>query len=138
MAKTTVAAVKAEGNFYKEQFACATEEELDALLQERIDEAAAEIRWQVGAENYESTDEDVAAMITTAETYLACAKAYQTIANIVATWDLEELPSEFIHPEAIPGIIERYRRLAEELLKRFDTRADEIVRPYFRARSIDE
>ena len=133
MPKTTVDLLLAEGNFYKEQFDKATEEEFAALLEQRINEAAAEVEREVGAEHYSSNDTITNALLTTAETYLACAKCLQTIESIIATWDREQLPSEFVSAEHVAQMIERYRRLAKAILNQFDTTFDEAPKPYLAA-----
>jgi hypothetical protein len=95
MPKTTVALVLAEGNFYKEQFDKSTDADLETLIQQRIDEAAAEIEKSAG--NYYSSSEPTTLQaITTAETYLAVSKCWQTLHNILIAWDKEALPSEHI------------------------------------------
>jgi len=131
MAKTSVELVQAEGNFYKEQFAKDSEEEFEALLQQRVDEAAAEVQREVGAETYASEEPVTEALLCTAETYLGCAKCFQTIESIIATWDQEQLPSEFVSAERVGAMIERYRRLAKEILDQYDQTYDEATRPYF-------
>ena len=133
MAKTTVDLVIAEGSFYKEQFDKATEEEFEALLEQRIEEAAAEVLREVGEDNYNSTEAMVSTLLQTAETYLACAKAMQTMESIIAAWDKEELPSEFVSAEHVATMGERYRRLAKEILDHFDVTFDEAAKPYLAA-----
>jgi len=133
MPKTTVDILKAEGNFYKEQFDKPTEEEFTALLEQRINEAAAEVEREVGTEHYSSSDPITDSLLTTAETYLACAKCLQTVETIIATWDREQLPSEFVSAEHVGQMIERYRRLAKEILDQFDVTFDEAAKPYLAA-----
>jgi len=129
MALTTAATVRAEGGFQKQQFLAATDEALAELLEERIAEAAAEIELRVGAELYGSQDATVAQCLTTAETYLATAKALQTIQNLVATWDAEPLPPELIEAADIGGLIARYRVDADALLRHCRDRSDLPARP---------
>jgi hypothetical protein len=133
MPKTTVDLVRAEGNFYKEQFDKATQQDFEALLDQRIDEAAVEVEREVGSEHYNSSDPVTDSLLCTAETYLACAKCLQTIESIIATWDREQLPSEFVSAEHVAQMIERYRRLAKEILDQFDTTFDEAPKPYLAA-----
>ena len=133
MPKTTATLVQAEGNFYKEQFDKATEEEFEAVLEQRIDEAAAEVQREVGSDTYGSNDTITVALLTTAETYLAVAKCLQTIESIIATWDREQLPSEFVSAEHVATMIARYRSLAKEILDQFDATFDEGVKPYLTA-----
>lgn len=136
MALTTPTAVRAEGSLYKEQFNLATDAELDALLAERIAEASAEVLTLIGAETYASSDATLQRVLTTAETYLATAKAFQTILNLMATWDAEALPTEFVDREELPEIILRYRRMALGLLEPHLAGAQPGPRPYLAGRSI--
>ncbi len=74
-------------------------------------------------------------MLTTAETYLATAKAFQTILNLMATWDAEALPTEFIDREELPEIILRCPRMAWGSLEPHLAGAQR-PRPYLAGRSI--
>jgi len=138
VAHATAAAVKAEGSFYREQFNLAEDADLDELLAARIDEASAEVVDLVGEEAYGTENETVLAVLTTAEVYLATAKAFQTILNIMATWDAEALPTEFVDREALPRIIDRYRARASALLAPYVEGVRGGPRPYLASRAIAE
>ena len=116
MPKTTVALVLSEGNFYKEQFDKSTDAQLETLIQQRVDEAAAEVARSAGSDYYSSSDADVIKILTTAETYLACSKCWQTLHNILIAWDKEQLPSEFVSAPQSAANRDYYRKKAEEAL----------------------
>jgi len=137
MALATLAIVKAEGGFLKEQFNKASDAELDGILEQRSEEAAAELLDRVGADTYASADAVVAQVLATAEVYLATAKAFQTILNILVTWDAEALPSEFVDSEELSAIIARYRGAADRLIAPYEGSVREGARPYLRSRSIE-
>lgn len=136
MALTTPTAVRAEGSLYREQFNLDTDTELNALLAERVAEASAEVVALVGADAYATTDPALQRVLTTAETYLATAKAFQTILNIMATWDAEALPTEFVDRDELPEIVARYRRMALALMEPHLAGARPGPRPYLAGRSI--
>lgn len=136
MPLTTSTAVQSEGSFYKEQFNLATDTQLATLLGERITEASAEIQALVGLDTYATTDLALRQLLTTAETYLATAKAFQTILNIMATWDAEALPTEFVDRQELPEIVARYRRMALALIEPHLAGAHPGRRPYLAGRSI--
>jgi hypothetical protein len=136
MALASVEAVRAEGNFLPEQLTKTTDEELDAVLSARIDEASAEVLRRVGDDLYATEEPGLRQLLTTAEVYLATSKTLQTIANIVATWDAEALPAEFIDSRELAAIIVRYRTSAEQLLAPYERGVREGARPYLGARSI--
>ncbi len=137
MALATLAIVKAEGGFLKEQFDKTTDAELDAILTQRIDEASAELQERVGAETYASADAVIAQVLATAEVYLAVAKAFQTILNIIVTWDAEALPSEFIDSDEVSAVIARYRAAAERLVAPYEGSVRDGARPYLASRAIE-
>lgn len=136
MALTTAALVRAEGGFQRQQFLQPTDEALHTLLEERIAEAAAEVALRAGSELTASSDPTVVQCLTTAETYLAVAKALQTIQNLVATWDAEPLPPELVETAEIGALIARYRADAEALIRHCRDRADLRVRPALTGRGI--
>lgn len=138
MPKTTLALVKAEGNFYKEQFDKSTDSDLDALIQQRINEAAAEVKKQVGEANYNSTDSDTNSILTTAQTYLAVSKCWQTLHNILIAWDKEQLPSEHISQEQSAENRDYYRGKAEALLALYDLTPDTVPLPQFHTAGVEE
>lgn len=131
MPKTTVALVKAEGNFYKEQFDKSTDAELETLIQQRINEAAAEIEKSVG-DFYSSSEPSTLQTITTAETYLAVSKCWQTLHNILIAWDKETLPSEHISEKESNTNRDYYRDKASQTLSLLD------LLPPFRTAGIQE
>lgn len=131
MPKTSVALVKAEGNFYKEQFDKSTDAELETLIQERINEAAAEIEKSVG-DFYSSSEPSTLQTVTTAETYLAVSKCWQTLHNILIAWDKEQLPSEHISESESAGNRDYYRVKALETLSLLN------LLPPFRTAGIQE
>jgi hypothetical protein len=116
MPKTSVALVLAEGNFYKEQFDKSTDDELEDLIEQRIDEAAAEIEKSVGPDFYSSSEPSTVQVITTAETYLAVSKCWQTLHNILIAWDKEQLPSEHISEKESAANRDYYRAKAQQTL----------------------
>lgn len=136
MALTTVDAVKAEGSFYKEQFNLDTDLAMEGVLTDRIAEAAAEVEAMVGADLYGTSETAIVTKLTTAETYLATAKAFQTVLNIMATWDAEALPTEFVDREELPEIVGRYRAMAMDLLRPHLDGVRSGARPYLAGRSI--
>jgi hypothetical protein len=104
MAKTSSTLVIAEGGFCKEQFPKSAAEErsqgeFEALVAVRVAEAASETEQRVGATHYAATDADVVQILTTAETYLAAGKTYNTMLNVIGAWDAEALPSEFVESD---------------------------------------
>lgn len=135
VAKATPALVKAEGHFSRQQFEAATEEDLEDIIDERIAEAESELKQQVGAA-YDSADPTISRLLTTAETYLATAKMYNTMLNIIAAWDAEVLPSEFVQAEVAERQRDWYLRAYEALVGPFDEQMDRVARPYFRAEGI--
>jgi hypothetical protein len=136
MALTTASAVQAEGAFVKEQFGLADDAGLEELLEERIDEASAEIQRLVGADTYGTTDSVVATILTTAEKYAATSKVFQTMANIAIAWDQEVLPSEFVDEAEIRKSIERYRARSSEMLEPYALGVDTGARPVLMSASI--
>jgi hypothetical protein len=136
MALASVEAVRAEGNFLPEQFTKTSDEELEAILTARIAEASAEVLRRVGDDLYATEEPALQQLLITAEVYLATSKALQTVANIVATWDAEALPAEFIDSRELAAIIVRYRTSAEALLAPYEQGVREGSRPYLGARSI--
>ncbi len=137
MALATVSAVRAEGSFLREQFSKATDGELEALLAERVAEASAEVLARVGAVTYATEEAPLRQVLTTAEVYLATAKALQTIQNIVATWDAEALPAEFVDSHELSAIVARYRSSVDRLLAPHEQGVRESPRPYLAARGIE-
>jgi hypothetical protein len=136
MPLATVSAVQAEGSFVRQQFNKATDAELEALLAERLTEAAAEVQARVGASAYATEEPMLRQVLTTAEIYLATAKALQTIQNIVATWDAEALPAEFIDSGELSAIVARYRGSVDRLLAPYEQGVRAGARPYLGARGI--
>ena len=131
MPKTTVALVLSEGNFYKEQFDKSTDDELETLIQQRVDEAAAEVEKSVG-DFYSSTDPTTLKILTTAETYLAGSKCWQTLHNILIAWDKEPLPSEHVSEKESAANRDYYRSKASQTLSLLN------LLPPFRAAGLQE
>lgn len=134
MALATVDAVQREGSFRREQFGLESDGELAGVIADRIAEASAEVRTLVGSTLYGTGDSTLRQVLTTAEVYLATAKLLQTILNIMATWDAEPLPTEFVDREGLPLIVERYRRDAQRLLAPYSREEASRTAPYFVAR----
>jgi len=104
MALTSVAEIISESMFCKEQFPKSASEsrnqgEFEALVGTALTEAAAETKQRVGNTNYASLDAEVLVNITTAEKYLAVSKMYNRLISVVAAWDAEVLPSEFVESD---------------------------------------
>ena len=123
MALTTAAVVIAEGSLCKEQFPLTqalgrTQEEFEALVAARVDEAAGELKRRVGDTNYGTTDPEDLIVLTTAETCLATGKLFNTMTNIIAAWDAEALPSELVDGDRIAAqrdwYFQRYGELSAD------------------------
>ena len=132
MPKTTVALAQSEGNFYKEQFDKSTDAELESLIQQRIDEAAAEVEKSVGSDLYSSSETATLQVLATAETYLAVSKCWQTLHNVLIAWDKEQLPSEHISESESAANRAYYHNKARETLSLLN------LLPPFRTAGIEE
>lgn len=98
------------------------EEKHEALLtfcEDRIEEAAARVRRQIGA-YAESDDPDVIAEVRQSILFLTLARLWQIILDVMVSYDEESLPPEFVDPSAAERIRDYYERSALEILVQYD------------------
>ena len=119
--KPTTTEVIAEGQFIIGYFPnCADNTAFEARIQAVIDSATSEVKHQVGATNYASTDADTIVQIHDCTMYLACARLWQIIRGVMVGYDAESLPPEFVNAGDASEQRDWYMQIAAGILNQYD------------------
>lgn len=115
----TAAEAIEEGQFKLEYFPnCANSAAMTSLIETRLNSANSQIKRQVGS-TYTSTDADVQQELHDAVLFLACGRLWQIIINVMAGYDAEALPPEYVNvAETAPQTRDYYLQEAATIVSR--------------------
>jgi hypothetical protein len=125
----TVAEVFAEGQFVVGYFPnCAgNNTTYEANITVTLTSGEAAIRKRVGEGNWATTNAVDIQQIHDAVLYLTCAKLWQIIIGVMLAYDAEQLPPEFVHPDAAAASRDFYLSQVTAILAQYDIESPVLV-----------